>query len=45
MIAGNCGLDCKICKMWNEKWKKDSVATMKEIREKIKTEYWIGGEE
>jgi hypothetical protein len=29
--SGNCGKDCKICKMWNEKWKKDSVATLKDL--------------
>jgi dienelactone hydrolase len=40
---GNCGKDCKVCKMWNEKWKKDSVATMKEIQVKIKSEHWMGG--
>lgn len=43
--AGSCGKDCKVCKMWNEKWKKDSVATMKEIQEKTKTEHWMGGGE
>jgi hypothetical protein len=29
--------------MWNERMKKDSAGTMKEIEEKIKTEHWIGG--
>jgi dienelactone hydrolase len=38
----SCGKDCKVCKMWNEKMKKDSAGTMKEIVEKIKTEHWIG---
>ena len=38
--AGNCGKDCKVCKMWNEKMKRDSVATWKEIEEKKKSEHW-----
>lgn len=33
--AGNCGKDCKICMMWNQKMKKNSVAMMKEIQEKF----------
>jgi dipeptidyl aminopeptidase/acylaminoacyl peptidase len=41
--SGNCAKDCKVCKMWNEKMKKDSAGTMKEIQEKIKTEHWMGG--
>jgi hypothetical protein len=43
--SGNCGKDCKVCKMWNEKMKKDSAKTMIEIREKIKSEHWTGGAE
>jgi hypothetical protein len=43
--SNSCSKDCKVCKMWNEKWKKDSVKTMSEIREKIKSENWIGGGE
>lgn len=31
-LLGNCGKSCKICKMWNEKMKKDSVATVKEVQ-------------
>lgn len=31
--AGNCSPGCKICKQWNEKWKKNSVATMEEIKQ------------
>ncbi|MEP7374553.1 MAG: prolyl oligopeptidase family serine peptidase [Chitinophagaceae bacterium] len=31
--SGNCGKDCKVCKMWNEKYRKDSVATMREVKE------------
>ncbi|MEP7374615.1 MAG: prolyl oligopeptidase family serine peptidase [Chitinophagaceae bacterium] len=42
--SGNCGKDCKVCKMWNEKRKKDSVATMAEIQEEAKTEHWIGSD-
>lgn len=44
--SGNCGKDCKVCKMWNEKMKKDSSGTMLEIRERTKSEHWIadGGE-
>jgi dipeptidyl aminopeptidase/acylaminoacyl peptidase len=43
--AGSCGKDCKVCKMWNEKMKKDSVRTWKEIEEKIKSEHWMGNSE
>jgi dienelactone hydrolase len=32
--SGNCSKDCKVCKMWNEKMKKDSLSTIKEIKEK-----------
>jgi dipeptidyl aminopeptidase/acylaminoacyl peptidase len=39
--SGNCGAACKVCKMWNERWRKDSAATMKEIQGKIKTEHWM----
>jgi dipeptidyl aminopeptidase/acylaminoacyl peptidase len=42
--AGNCGKDCKVCKMWNEKMKKDSAGTWKEIEEKTKSEHWMGEE-
>jgi hypothetical protein len=38
--SGNCGKDCKVCKMWNEKFKKDSAACWKEIEEKQKSENW-----
>jgi dipeptidyl aminopeptidase/acylaminoacyl peptidase len=41
--SGNCGKDCKVCKMWNEKMKKDSAGTMNEIREKAKSEHWMDG--
>ncbi|MEP7376007.1 MAG: prolyl oligopeptidase family serine peptidase [Chitinophagaceae bacterium] len=41
--SGNCGKDCKVCKMWNEKMKKDSVGTMIEIQEKIKSDHWMVG--
>lgn len=37
--AGNCGKGCKVCKMWNEKWKKDSLVTMKEIQKRTKSAY------
>jgi hypothetical protein len=30
---------------WNEKMKKDSAGTMKEIEEKIKTEHWMSHSE
>jgi hypothetical protein len=39
--SGNCGKDCKVCKMWNEKWAKDSVAT-KQLIEKEEKEQWTG---
>lgn len=39
--AGNCGKDCKVCKMWNEKWAKDSVAT-KQLIEKEEKNQWMG---
>jgi dienelactone hydrolase len=39
--SGNCGKDCKICKMWNEKWAKDSVATKQLIETEEKNE-WMG---
>jgi dipeptidyl aminopeptidase/acylaminoacyl peptidase len=42
--AGNCGKDCKVFKLWNEKMKKDSAGTMKEIYEKAKTDHWMIGE-
>ncbi len=38
--AGNCGKDCKVCKMWNEKYKKNPQVTLKEIEEKRKSEHW-----
>nr|WP_294994204.1 prolyl oligopeptidase family serine peptidase [uncultured Sediminibacterium sp.] len=38
----NCGKECKVCKMWNEKMKKDPAATIKEIEQKTKTEHWMG---
>jgi dipeptidyl aminopeptidase/acylaminoacyl peptidase len=38
--SGNCGKDCKVCKMWNEKMKKDSTVTMKEIEERKIKENW-----
>jgi dipeptidyl aminopeptidase/acylaminoacyl peptidase len=41
--SGNCGKDCNVCKFWNEKMKKDSAATRKEIEEKTKSEHWMGG--
>jgi hypothetical protein len=40
--SGNCGKDCKVCKMWNEKWAQDSVSTKREIEEKTKSENWMG---
>jgi dipeptidyl aminopeptidase/acylaminoacyl peptidase len=43
--SGNCGKDCKVCKMWNEKMKKDSAGTWKEIEAKTKSENWMGGGE
>jgi hypothetical protein len=39
--SNSCGKDCKVCKMWNEKMKKDSARTMKEIQEKAKSEHWM----
>lgn len=41
--AGDCGKECKICKEWNNKWKKDSIITMNEIEKKLKTEHWMAG--
>jgi dienelactone hydrolase len=43
--SGNCGNDCKVCKMWNEKYKKDSVACWKEIERRKVEEHWMGGGE
>jgi dienelactone hydrolase len=39
--SGNCGKDCKVCKMWNEKWRSDSVAT-KQLIEKEEKNQWMG---
>jgi hypothetical protein len=43
----NChsGNDCRVCKMRNEKMKKDSAATWKEIEEKTKSEHWMASGE
>ncbi len=38
--AGNCGKDCKVCKMWNDKMAKDSIGTMQEIERCKKEEHW-----
>jgi dipeptidyl aminopeptidase/acylaminoacyl peptidase len=38
--SGNCGKDCKVCKYWNEKFKKDSTACWKEIEERKEKEHW-----
>ncbi len=38
--SGNCGKDCKVCKSWNEKMKKDSIATMQEIERRKVAEHW-----
>jgi hypothetical protein len=29
--------------MWNDKMAKDSVGTIREIKEKSKAEHWMGG--
>jgi hypothetical protein len=39
--AGNCGKDCKVCKMWNERWATDSTAT-KQLIEKEEKQQWMG---
>jgi hypothetical protein len=43
MLPESCGKDCKVCKMWNENMKKDSVGAINEIRENTKSENWMGG--
>ena len=39
--SGNCGKDCKVCKMWNAKWAQDSAAT-KQLIEKEEKNQWMG---
>lgn len=36
--AGNCGKDCKVCKFWNDKWAKDSIATKQLIQTEEKNQ-------
>jgi dipeptidyl aminopeptidase/acylaminoacyl peptidase len=43
--VGNCGKDCKVCKYWNEKFKKDSAACWKEIEDKTRSEHWMASGE
>ena len=38
--TGTCGKDCKVCKMWNDKMKKDSLTTLKEIEIRKIKEHW-----
>lgn len=38
--GGNCGKDCKVCKKWNDKYQKDSVATWQEIDRRKRDEHW-----
>jgi hypothetical protein len=38
--SNNCGKDCKVCKYWNDKMKKDSAGTWKEIERRKVEEHW-----
>lgn len=41
-LSSNCSKDCKVCKYWNEKIKKDSAGTWEGIEERTKREHWMG---